>query len=269
MADDGRNANGSLGQSNVYAFTEGGQLLWKRGSGIRVLEGFGLTPSGLVVLTGHTGLTVMVVTLDGEGSVVWSWSGSPNYRFLGPPVSAGGSILINTGRELIRLNASGDVEARLSAEGMSLSYFPVVDADGNTYSLARQTSGGSACFLLSWGSNGTQKWAALLDASNPKSLQISADRVILAQTNAALYGVTGEGVANWRVDLDPSASSPVVGGNGAIYVLESDRMVVLMPGASHQALATMVEYGLTVVILASASSILVLQYRSVKRARKT
>ena len=68
--------------------------------------------------------------------------------------------------------------------------------------------------------------------------------------------------------MDPAASSPIVGGNSAIYVLEPDRMTVFMPGQSRQALVTMVQYGLSAVVIVTATVILMLQYRSVMLRKK-
>jgi len=267
-ADDGHDALGNPGQPNIYCLDETGQVLRKRACGIQLLEGLTETASGLLVLTGHSGLSVMAQALDANGSLVWSWAGSENDRFVGPSVSVDGKIIINTGRELARLDESGAFEAALSAVNMSLWYYPVVDSGMNTFSLARQTTGGSSCFLLSWSPSGTLKWSTMVDTSNPRSLQMSSDGLILAQTSAGLFGFSKNGSMLWSIGMDAAASSPAVGGNGAIYVLEPDSMSVFMPGISRQALVSVVEYGLSAVIVVSASVILMLQYHAVKRRKE-
>ena len=267
-ADDGRDALGNPGQPNVYCFNETGQMLWKRGSGMQSLEGLTETASGLLILSGHSGVSVMVQALAANGSTVWRWTGDENDRFVGPSVSVAGKIVVNTGRELVRLNESGAFDKMLSAENMSLWCYPIMNSNGDTFSLARQTTGGSSCYLLSWSPDGMLNWSSKLDTSNPRSLQLSSDGIILAQTSTGLFSFTRNGSMLWRLGMDPAASSPIVGGNSAIYVLEPDRMTVFMPGQSRQALVTMVQYGLSAVVIVTATVILMLQYRSVMLRKK-
>ena len=46
------------------------------------------------------------------------------------------------------------------------------------------------------------------------------------------------------------------------------RMTVFMPGQSRQSLVTMVQYGLSAVVIVTATVILMLQYRSVMLRKK-
>jgi hypothetical protein len=262
VVDDDGTIYAACGVSGVplYAFTQAGEVKWNFSGHGAIMAQPAIVPAGTILVTGfdnNSPIRYYIHAVNREGAQLWEYCFGD--AMCSPPaVAADGTAYICYGDQLSAFDTAGVVKWSYQAGADLNSRFPpVVGPAGRIYIVSYEQelyavdSGGTLAWsvplagdwagslalgadgticigcgderIYSYDSNGVIRWSYYL-GGYCESLSVDASGMVYAPANnCRLFALNADGTLKWWwVTPFNVASKPVIGEDGAVYVMTDD-----------------------------------------------
>lgn len=217
------------GDSNLYAINPDGTLKWTYPVSDYIDSSPAVGPDERVYFGSWDG---SLTALSAEGTLVWRVMTGGG--ILGSPaIAADGTVYIGSRDGKLHAIAADGTTRWEFQTGDAIESSPVLGADGTLY------IGSMDGRLYAIAPDGTERWrfpatgqAALLPLQSPPAVRADG-MIVFGSSNNAIYALRPNGTQAWRTVVgDWVDASPLVAGDGAIYVGCYDRKLYALTSTS-------------------------------------